>query len=793
MVTKPEALAQAIACHQAGNFTQAEQIYQQILRADPRNVDALHLSGVLAHQRGQDERALHLIGMAIQLNPREATFHCHLGLAQTALQQLAEAAASFRQALALRPDFAEAHNNLGNVFYQRGQWEEAVACYRRAVELRPDYPEAHKNSAVILMEQGRREEAIVHVRHAVRYRPNYAEARYQLGMLLADQGKLDEAVGHFRHAIMVQPAFFEAHHYLGIALGAQGFPDDAIVSFRQAIQLKPDVAETHHHLAKALRSLKRLDEAVASFRQALVLRPDFPEALHHLGATLVMQGKADEAEPFLLRAVELLPEDPLVHNSLAIALGMQGKMDEAIAGFQRVLQLKPDFPEVQSNLGIALKDQGKLTEALACYRRALKLRPDFAEAHGNLCYTLHFCAEVDARTIYEEHRRWNQLHAQPLAQFILPHLNDRSPERRLRIGYVAPDFRAHPVGWFLLPLLQQHDHEMFEVFCYASVVNPDVITERCRAQADVWRGVLGLSDEQLTAAIREDRIDILVDLTMHMGHSRLLVFARKPAPVQVTYLGYCSTTGLGAMDYRLTDPYLDPPERSEIVYSEQSVHLPLTYWCYQPGSPTAPVNELPALQTGHVTFGCLNNFCKVTGPTLAAWIRLLREMPEAHLLLHAKSGSHRDRVRDLLAEQDIAPERLAFVDTVSAEEYFRLYHGVDVGLDPFPYCGGTTTCDALWMGVPVVTLAGQTAVGRGGVSILSNVGVPELIASDVDQYIHLAQELAADLPRLGQLRATLRELMRGSPLMDAPQFARDIEAAYRGMWRRWCAGCCPAN
>ena len=273
---------------------------------------------------------------------------------------------------------------------------------------------------------------------------------------------------------------------------------------------------------------------------------------------------------------------------------------------------------------------------------------------------------------------------------------------------------------------------------------------------------------------------------MHMANNRLLVFARKPAPVQVTYLAYCGTTGLGAMDYRLTDPYLDPPGQGEQFYSEQSIHLPETYWCYQPVVPTPPVTGVPALQAGQVTFGCLNNFCKVTVPTLTAWSRLLQAVPGSRLLLHARAGNHRDRVRDFLAQQGLSPERVRFVDTVSTADYFRLYEQMDVALDPFPYGGGTTTCDALWMGVPVVSLAGLTAVGRSGLSILSNVGLPELVAGDVESYVRIASELADDLTRLRKLRATLRERMQASPLMDAPRFARNIEAAYRWMWQNAC-------
>jgi predicted O-linked N-acetylglucosamine transferase (SPINDLY family) len=299
---------------------------------------------------------------------------------------------------------------------------------------------------------------------------------------------------------------------------------------------------------------------------------------------------------------------------------------------------------------------------------------------------------------------------------------------------------------------------------------------------------VGLSDTEAADLIRQDRIDVLVDLTMHMAQNRLLIFARKPAPVQVTYLAYCSTTGLETIDYRLSDPYLDPLGQDESCYSEQTLRLPQTYWCYQMDLPIPEAGPLPAAAAGHITFGCLNNFCKVSEPALAVWTRLLRAMPNSQLLLHAHEGSHRQRLQQRMEREGIESSRVRFVGFKPAEEYFDLYRQIDIALDTFPYGGGTTTCDALWMGVPVVSLVGKTAVGRGGLSILSNVGLPELAARSEDEYVRIASDLASDLPRLSDLRSTLRQRMGQSPLMDAPRFARNMEAAYRQMWRGWCAG-----
>lgn len=532
----------------------------------------------------------------------------------------------------------------------------------------------------------------------------------------------------------------------------------------------------------------QLQAAEQIYRQLLAakLNPDQALAVcNNLGMSLRDQGRATEALECFERAVQLGPRNAEAHNNLGTVLHARGDLTRAVTCFQAAIDIEPRAPGFHNNLANVLKSQGLIAPAIAALRRALELEPAFAAAHSNLLYLLHFCPEVDTYALLAEHRLWNQRHARPFAHFVAPHDRDRSPDRRLRIGYVSPDLWLHSVGRFLLPLLQAHDRECVEVVCYASVRNPDALTDQCRACADIWRPVYGLTDEQLDRVIREDQIDILVDLSMHSADNRLLVFARKPAPIQVTYLAYCGTTGLDTMDYRFSDPYFDPPEQADDCYSETTIRLPRTYWCYLPPIEAPAANRRPALSANLVTFGCLNNFCKVTEATLATWRRLLQALPQSRLLLHADFGSHRDRIRDSLAAQQIAPERLEFVSWLPAADYFRAYDRIDVALDPFPYGGGTTTCDALWMGVPVVSLAGQTAVGRAGASVLSNLGLERLVARDVDDYLRIAADLASDAPRLSALRETMRDTMRASPLMDAARFARAVEAAYREMWMRY--------
>jgi predicted O-linked N-acetylglucosamine transferase (SPINDLY family) len=559
-----------------------------------------------------------------------------------------------------------------------------------------------------------------------------------------------------------------------------------IAAHRQAVALNPTSAEAHGNLGNVLKAKGQIEEAIAAYRQAIALNPNLAGVHNNLGIALKDAGRVDEAIAALRQAVALQPESPEAHGNLGNALQCKGQLDDAIAAYRQAIALKPNNPQAYSNLGTALKDKGLLDEAIAAYRQAIALKPDLAEAHSNLLYAIHFHPGYDAQAIAEEHRRWNREHARPLSQCIRPHDNDRNPDRRLRIGYVSPDLREHTVGRFLLPLLANHDKSQFEVFAYAQVLAPDATTQRLRSCADGWRSIVGLADAQAADLIREDRIDILIDLSMHMARNRMLLFARKPAPVQATYLAYCSTTGLETIDYRFSDPYLDPRGTDESCYSERTIRLPETYWCYQVDLPTPEAGPLPALEAGRITFGCLNNFCKVSEPAVAAWVKILRHIPHSQLLLHARAGDHRERLQHRLHQDGIDPARVRFAPMLPAKHYFDLYQQIDIALDTFPYGGGTTTCDALWMGVPVVSLIGRTAVGRGGLSILSNIGLPELVARSDDEYVKIATDLAADLPRLSTLRSTLRRRMQQSPLTDAPRFARHMEAAYRQMWQRWC-------
>ena len=560
---------------------------------------------------------------------------------------------------------------------------------------------------------------------------------------------------------------------------------DAEAIYHQILAVRPNNPKVLHLLGVAAHQEGRNDLAIKWIRQAIVLNPDFPIAHCNLGEGYRATGRFDEAIAAYRRALQLKPDMQQAHNNMGNALAAQGHLDDAIAAFRRALQLKSDYPEALNNLGSALKDQGELDDSIAAYRRALLIKPDHAPAHSNLVYALHFHPGHDDKMIAEEHLRWNRQFSDSLKKFVRPHTNDRNPGRRLRVGYVSPDFRDHPVGRFMLPLLKRHDRRQFEILCYFGGGQPDWMTKLIRGLAGSWRNTLGVPDAGLAEMIRRDGVDILVSLTMHTAGNRLPVFARRPAPVQVAWLAYPGSTGLESIGYRLTDAHMAPPGQDSAWSSEEPVRLPDCWCCYDPAGESPEINALPASSAEGVTFGSLNNFAKVDDGVLALWARVLEAAQGSKLLMLCPEGRSRERVRAFFGARGIAAERVELVGYVSRWDYLRRYERIDVGLDSFPCNGMTTTCDALWMGAPVLTLPGKMPVSRAGLSILSTVGLAELAASSEEDYVRMAVELAGNLPRLAHLRATLRGRMLASPLMDAPRFARNVEAAYRSMWERW--------
>ena len=823
MISVAEALAIGTRHHQAGQLAEAERIYRQILESEPDHPDALHQMGILTLQARNFEAAVDLLDRAVRRDRSRAAFHANLGEAYRHLGRPMEAEKCYQNALKLQPDLAEVQTMLGTVLRTQGRHAEAAVSLRKALQLKAENTEARTQLGHALQDQNKLEEAEACFRRVVRTDSRSATAQFNLGNCLQVEEKIEEAVACYRTALELNPAHFEAHNNLGTILNGQGLSEEAEVHYHAAIKVKPDCGVAHTNLGAIYFLRGQIDEAVACYRSALAADPGIELARYNLGTLLQQQGHLEEALACFLEVVRVNPQHAPAHVGAGSVLKMQGKPDVAITYCREAIRLDPGNADAYNNMGVAWSEQGRRDEGVEYCRRAIELRPGFATAHGNLgaslqyigrldeaivhlrksvelepgnsgfqsnlIYLLNYHPAYDAASLFAEHRAWGQRHADPLTARSAAHANARTLARRLRVGYVSPNFKDQAVNFFSEPILASHDHAQCEVFCYSDVAQPDPTTRRLQAYADHWRDTVLLGDQQLSELVRRDQIDILVDLTGHIGGGgRMLVFARKPAPIQVTYIGYQNTTGMLAMDYRLTDDYADPQGLTDAFHTEKLVRLPRTFFCYLPSSDAPAVTPLPARSNGFVTFASINNFNKITPEVLTTWAEILASVPQSRLLVRADMTDWlRQHLVQTFAGHGIGAERLELVNRVRHREYLELIGRIDIALDPFPFNGHTTTCDCLWQGVPVVTLSGDRYASRFGGSGLATLGLDDLIATTREQYVEIARGLAADLDRLARLRGGLRQRMADSPLLDFQTFTRNLEAAYRRMWADWCA------
>lgn len=599
-------------------------------------------------------------------------------------------------------------------------------------------------------------------------------------------GRTQEAESLYRKVLSRNAQQEQALFMLSVILFESRRFEEASRYLERAVAIRPNEPVLWVNLGETYRRHGDLPRAAAAFERVLAALPDFPEAHQNLGLTLMDGGAPSEALPHLERAAALRPDNVRFQVSLAWVLSKLGRAEDSLAHAKRAVELDPKHAPAHHHLGNALEELGDRSAAIESYRRAVELDPTDYDAHSNLIMVALTDPSFDSARLLSEARAWAKQHAEPLRARIRPHENNRNPERRLRIGYVSPDFRAHPARHFLWPLLRHSDAAAFDNYLYSSVEHPDTVTDEYRELAgERFREIRRMDDLAAAELVRRDGIDILVDLAVHGTGRRLRIFACKPAPVQFTWLGYAGTTGLDTVDYRITDPHFDPPG-TDAAYSETSLRLE-SFWCYDALEPELEVMPLPALSAGHVTFGSLNSFRKVHGGVLALWARVLCELPDSRLTLVAEPHA-REGVLTTLAESGVSADRVAFAGRTSRREYLERYHGIDIGLDTFPFAGGTTTLDAAWMGVPVVTWSSGPTLQRAGACIARNLGLPELVAESQDEFVEKAVALARDRERLSHLRAELRPRLRDSLFGDAPRFARNLESAYRSAWQRYCSG-----
>jgi predicted O-linked N-acetylglucosamine transferase (SPINDLY family) len=762
-----ETLAEGLRRHQAGDLEAAGGIYARVLERQPDHLDALQLLGTLALQTGDAEKSAELLARALQQAPDDGHIAANLAGALLKLERNAEALAAARTASRTAPGHAGAWNNLGTALRRMGENEEALAAFETALANDPHHAQALANRDNL--------KVATDLAHNV-------QALVEGGQVSKAERAVAEALQHRPHDTEILRIAATLTVRLGRFAAARTY-------YERALENSPGNADLLADLSFVLLKLGELHQALDVSGQAISAQPDSPYVLLKCGEVLFGYGKLDQAREVLTRCYELSPSDPQVMQALGNVYGRQGAASKAAMLYLEALCQDRDNPAIISNLANMLRDQGYILAADEQYRRAFELKPNSA-IHSNLLLNLEYLNGLSPDALYDAHREWGLRHNTTVLPSPESFPNDRDPERRLRVGYVSGDFRQHSVSYFFEPLLDNHDRRQVEVVLYSDVERADAWTQRMRENASVFRHVADHSAEALAEQIRADRIDILVDLAGHTGKNRQKTFALKPAPVQVSWLGYPDTTGNLAIDYRFTDAIVEP-EGAEARSSETLLRLPNGFHCYRPHADAPAVEPRRRDDASPIVFGSFNAVQKLTSEVVELWAAIMAQVPESRMIIKHRSMADpvvQTRYVGLFETAGIDPARVSVMQLIpEVQEHLSAYNLIDISLDPFPYNGTTTTCEALWMGVPVVALLGDRHASRVSASLLHRVGLDPLVAPDTDAYKSIAVSLARDPAGLRELRQAVRPMMAASKLRDESGFGRDVEAQFREIWRNWCA------
>jgi protein O-GlcNAc transferase len=720
---------------------------------------------------------------AIRLQPDFSEAYLNLGVTLHDLRLLTAAEGSYLDAIRLKPDFAEAHYNLGNVLRQTGRASEAEARYREAIRIKSDYTEAHLNLGSVLLDAKRFAEAEACFKEVINYAPDYAHAYNNLGNTLQALGRKTEAEASYREAIRRKPDYAEAFYNLGNIAKSFGRLTEAQLAYMEAIRCKPDYSEAHNNLGVTLRELGKLTEAESSYRDAIRIDPEYAEAHSNLGNALHNLGCFAQAEESYREAIRLRPEYAEAHSNLGNVLRDLGRATESEANYREAIRLKPDYAEAYNNLGNVLTDFARFSEAEVNYRLAIRLKPDSIQVYSNLLFSLSYVESLPPETALIEAQHYGAL-VSSRAEPKFRSWQADTQALKLKVGFVSGDFNNHPVGYFIEGLIKHLDQLRFEVYVFPTTPKKDDLTDRLKPLVSKWIPVYGNTDRNAASLIHDQGIHILVDMAGHTAHNRLPIFAYKPAPIQVSWLGYFATTGLPEIDYLLGDAHVTPNDEAH-HFSERLWQLPETYLCFTPPIEDIAIGPLPALTNGYITLGSFNNLTKISTSVVALWSRILHSIPTAKLFLKTKQladAAGRNRIIHQFSGFDIPEDRLLLEGPASRGHLLAAYNKVDIALDPFPYPGGTTSAEAMWMGVPVLTIKGNRFLSHVGETIAHNSGQSDWIAHDPDDYVRKAVAYAADLQQLTTLRRDLRNKVLQSPLFDAQRFAKHFEQALQKIW-----------
>jgi predicted O-linked N-acetylglucosamine transferase (SPINDLY family) len=766
-----------------GRLSDAEDICREILGKDERCAGAWHLMGKMAALQGDLETAGEFASVACDLNSQNAEFVRELAEVFLRKKELEPAEQQVRRALEMAPDSPEGLVLLGRILAEKDDKSASLEAFQDALRLRKDYAEGFSHYATALQKFGRGKDAISQIRKACALKPDSVEFQTNLAILLEQNARYVDALAAYGKASRMNPNVGFVWFRQGKLLNGLKRYSEAIPALAKAISLPGQLSDYHYEYGLALHMSKRFQEALVHYEKALSMGYNTAALQCNRGVIYKDLRKGGDAIMAFHAAVKMDPSNVSYLNNLGAAALELGLNSEALECFEQAVEKNPKLPTARNNIGNLLKDRARGMDALPQYRKSMELNPDDRDAPSNYLLCHMYIPDMDSKLVFEEHKKWGISTAKkfpPAFKF-----KPREAGAKIRVGFLSADLCHHPVAHFIEPIFRGYDRERFEFVAYGDQRKSDEFSARFAKQVDLWRETSSYDDRALAKLIHEDRVDILFELAGHTAYNRLGVFALKPAPLQVSYLGYPGTTGLPTIDFRITDAFADPQGTTEHLHTEKLIRVPECAWCFEPDASAPEVEPLPALKNGFVTFGCFNNMAKLNPALFETWAEILLRVPGSHLRLKARTLTDdgvRKELKSYFTERGIEEGRLDFFGhTKKIADHLNHYHSVDIALDSFPYHGTTTSCEAMWMGCPVVTRAGKTHVSRVGVSLLSAVGLQEFITDTREAYIEKAVALAAQIDRLQELRAGMRERMRQSVLMDEKRFVEGFEKALMEM------------
>ncbi|PIA28180.1 hypothetical protein AQUCO_07200077v1 [Aquilegia coerulea] len=807
-----DALSYANILRSRNKFVDALALYESIIDKDNGNVEAHIGKGICLQMQNMGRVAFESFAEAIKLDPENACALTHCGILYKDEGRLLDAAESYQKALLADPTYKPAAEclaivltDLGTSLKLAGNTQEGIQKYCEALKIDSHYAPAYYNLGVVYSELMEYDMALSCYEKAVMQRPMYAEAYCNMGVIYKNRGELESAISCYERCLAVSPNFEIAKNNMAIALTdlgtkvkLEGDITQGVAYYKKALYYNWHYADAMYNLGVAYGEMLQFDMAIVFYELALHFNPHCAEACNNLGVIYKDRDNLDKAVECYQLALSIKPNFSQSLNNLGVVYTVQGKMDAAASMIEKAIVANPSYAEAYNNLGVLYRDAGNISLAIEAYEQCLKIDPDSRNAGQNRLLAMNYINEDIDDKLFEAHRDWGRRFMRLFSQYTSWD-NPKDPERPLVIGYVSPDYFTHSVSYFIEAPLVYHDYGKYKVVVYSGVVKGDAKTNRFRdkvvKKGGLWRDIYGIDEKKVASMVREDKVDILVELTGHTANNKLGMMACRPAPVQATWIGYPNTTGLPTIDYRITDSLADPPDTRQ-KHVEELVRLPKCFLCYTPSSEAGPVCPTPALSNGFVTFGSFNNLAKITPKVLQVWARILCSVPNSRLVVKCKPfccDSVRQRFLSTLEQLGLESVRVDLLPLILLNhDHMQAYSLMDISLDTFPYAGTTTTCESLYMGVPCVTMAGSVHAHNVGVSLLSNVGLGHLIAKTEDEYIQSAVELASNITSLSELRLSLRGLMTNSPVCDGRSFILGLESTYRHLWHRYCRGDLPS-